>query len=563
MKKRIGEIFSTSGVVDAVQLEEGLRTQLSTGERLGTCLLNLGYITEEALLKALSEQFNIDRVDLKQTEVSPRVRDLLPPEFVRENQILPLNSQEGRLLVATSNPGNSSILEDIRLLSGLEVEEVLTSEKKLKERIAECYDLTVERLVEDIEGGAEGEAQRDTLHDIEVMASEPTVVNLVNAIISAALKERASDIHLVPFEGKIELRYRIDGHLQEVPPPPRHLHAALISRIKIMAEMNIAERFLPQDGHFQIRHDNRRVDVRVGSMPTIFGESIVMRLLEKDAELQNLEELGLDSRRVDTLANLLRKPHGIFLSTGPTGSGKTTTLYSAIRSIYSPERKILTIEDPVEYELPGVGQIPVKPSRGFTFATGLRAILRQDPDVIMVGEIRDAETAEIAIRSALTGHLVFSTLHTNDSAGAITRLIDMGVEAFLISSSLEAVLAQRLVRRICSSCKQEVPIEGEILRELDALNASDLQGPFYQGAGCDNCRDTGYHGRTGLFELLEMTPELRELILQRASSTEIKRVAISQMLSIREDGLRKATQGTTSIPEVLRVAMSSSGEEMS
>lgn len=559
---RIGEIFRARAGLSEAQLEEALELQRQTGDRLGECLLRLGHIEEETLLGVLSEQSGLPRVDLREVEISEPVRKLLPAEFVRERHVLPLSLNEGRLRVATSEPGGEDLLEDIRLLSGLDVELALAPERRLRERIARCYDVTVERLVEDLESGEGGEDQRDSLHDIEVMASEPTVVNLVNAIISEGLKERASDIHLVPFEDRIELRYRIDGHLREVPPPPRHLHAALISRIKIMAEMNIAERFLPQDGHFQIRHQGRRVDVRVGSMPTIFGESLVLRLLEKDAELQGLEELGLDPDRVDQLSGLLRKPHGIFLSTGPTGSGKTTTLYAAIRSIYSPERKILTIEDPVEYELPGVGQIPVKPGRGFTFATGLRAILRQDPDVIMVGEIRDAETAEIAIRSALTGHLVFSTLHTNDSAGAITRLIDMGVEAFLISSSLEAVLAQRLVRRICQHCKTEVPREGELLQELEALRARDLEGALYRGSGCEHCRETGYHGRTGLFELLEMTGELRELILQRASSAAIKREAVKHMRTIREDGLARVRRGLTTVPEVLRVAMSSSGEEL-
>ena len=290
------------------------------------------------------------------------------------------------------------------------------------------------------------------------MANEPTVINLVNVIISTALRERASDIHLVPFEQTLQLRYRIDGLLQEKPPPPKQLHAALVSRIKIMADMNIAERYMPQDGHIQINHRGVRVDIRVGTLPTIYGEGMVLRLLEKTAKLLTAQELGLDPERSALLSRLVEKPHGLFLTTGPTGSGKTTTLYSILQRIYTPEKKIVTIEDPVEYELPGVAQIPVRPSRNFSFANGLRSILRQDPDVVMVGEIRDSETAEIAIRAALTGHQVFSTLHTNDSTGAVTRLLDMGVEAYLISSSLEGVLAQRLVRRICNQCRVESPV---------------------------------------------------------------------------------------------------------
>src|SRR5213079_462006 len=373
------------------------------------------------------------------------------------------------------------------------------------------------------EHGPNGEGKN--LHDIEVMANEPTVINLVNLIISTALRERASDIHLVPFEGLLQLRYRIDGLLQEKSPPPKPLHAALVSRIKIMAEMNIAERFMPQDGHIQIHHRGARVDIRVGTMPTIYGESLVLRLLEKDTKLLSLQELGLDPDRARVMQGLVEKPHGLFLATGPTGSGKTTTLYSILQGIYTPELKILTIEDPVEYELPGVAQIPVRPSRNFTFANGLRAILRQDPDVVMVGEIRDSETAEIAIRAALTGHQVFSTLHTNDATGAVTRLLDMGVEAFLISSSLEGVLAQRLVRRICTHCKSECPVSAAVRDRMETLGGHHVEGVFYHGTGCEECRGTGYRGRIGIFELLAVNGELRELILQRRSSAELRSAA--------------------------------------
>src|SRR5271157_619810 len=409
-------------------------------------------------------------------------------------------------------------------------------------------------MIENLHPGRTATVESKNLHDIEVMANEPTVINLVNVIISTALRERASDIHLVPFEESLQLRYRVDGLLQEKPPPPKQLHAALVSRIKIMADMNIAERFMPQDGHIQINHRGARVDIRVGTMPTIYGESLVMRLLEKNSRLLTPMELGLDRERSDLMARLVEKPHGLFLATGPTGSGKTTTLYSILQGIYTPQKKILTIEDPVEYELAGVAQIPVRPSRNFTFANGLRSILRQDPDVIMVGEIRDPETAEIAIRAALTGHQVFSTLHTNDSTGAVTRLLDMGVEAFLIASSLEGVLAQRLVRRLCERCKAVAPVAPAVRERLETLGATRLEGVFYGARGCDECRGTGYRGRVGIFELLALDNELKDLVLQKRSNAELKAVAQKTMMTMHEDAMLKASQGMTSLEEILRVS---------
>jgi type II secretory ATPase GspE/PulE/Tfp pilus assembly ATPase PilB-like protein len=414
--------------------------------------------------------------------------------------------------------------------------------------------MTAEKMMENLspEGGVAVESKN--LHDIEVMANEPTVINLVNLIISEAMRDRASDIHLVPFEETVQLRYRVDGLLQEKSPPPRQLHAALISRVKIMADMNIAERYLPQDGHIQINHRGVRVDIRVGTLPTIYGEAMVLRLLEKGAKFLTAQELGLDEERTALLYKLVGKPHGLFLATGPTGSGKTTTLYSILKTIYTPEKKIVTIEDPVEYELPGVAQIPVRPSRNFTFANGLRSILRQDPDMIMVGEIRDSETAEIAIRAALTGHQVFSTLHTNDSTGAVTRLLDMGVEAFLIASSLEGVLAQRLVRRICTQCKAAAPVAPAIRQRLEALGASRLEGTFYAGRGCEECRGTGYRGRVGIFELLAIDTQMKEMILEKRSNAELRASALRFMLTMHQDAIGKAVSGLTSLEEVLRVS---------
>jgi type II secretory ATPase GspE/PulE/Tfp pilus assembly ATPase PilB-like protein len=496
---------------------------------------------------------------LRGLTISPAVIRLLPADFVKQHRVLPLTAENGFLRVASAGGLEAKVLDDIRLLTGCEVEEEPAPEAELLEKIAECYQVTVEQMIENL--GADPDlTDGKNLHDIEVMANEPTVINLVNVIISTALRERTSDIHLVPFESHLDLKYRIDGLLQEKPPPPKNLHAALVSRIKIMADMNIAERFLPQDGHIQINHRGSRVDIRVGTMPTIHGESLVMRLLEKGTKVQTTRELGLDEARALQLAHLVDKPHGLFLATGPTGSGKTTTLYSILAGVFTPEKKVLTIEDPVEYELPGVAQIPVKPSRGFTFATGLRAILRQDPDTVMVGEIRDSETAEIAIRAALTGHQVFSTLHTNDSSGAVTRLMDMGVEAFLISSSLEGVLAQRLVRRICRECKTTWSMPMTVREKLRSFADVDLDATFYHGGGCEECRGMGYRGRVGIFELLAMRGELREMIVQRRSSSEIKSVASRNMITLQQDALRKAVEGLTSMDEVMRVALSESGE---
>lgn len=494
------------------------------------------------------------RPSLSGLEIPPEVIRSLPADFVKHQKVLPIELRNGSVVIATADPGNARVIDDIRLLTGLEVEEVEYPANDILEKIAECYQVTVEKMIEKLspEHGANGEGKN--LHDIEVMANEPTVVNLVNLIISTAIRERASDIHLVPFENFVQLRYRIDGLLQDKQPPPKQLHPALVSRIKIMADMNIAERFMPQDGHIQIHHRGSRVDIRVGTMPTIYGESLVMRLLEKNSRVQTAEELGLDKQRATLLSHLVEKPHGLFLATGPTGSGKTTTLYSILQSIYTPELKILTIEDPVEYELPGVAQIPVRPTRNFTFATGLRAILRQDPDVIMVGEIRDSETAEIAIRAALTGHQVFSTLHTNDSTGAVTRLIDMGIEAFLVSSSLEGVLAQRLVRRLCPTCKVQAPVDHNVRGKIEALSGRALEGDFYLAKGCEECRGTGYRGRLGIFELLAVTPAIRELIVQKRSNAELKALAQKSMITMHQDALQKASAGVTSLEEILRVS---------
>ncbi len=552
---RLKSALVSKGLIRENELESILLNQQDqpSGDVL-TSLVRMGELSEQEGLGVLSDLSGLKVIEVEDLEIPSEARQSLPVEMVQNQQVLPLKITSGILLVAIGAPITAELIEDIRLISGLEVQFVLAAPSEILKKIAETYQVTVEQMVENLHSGSDGAGENRNLHDIEVMANEPTVINLVNVILSTAMKERVSDIHITPFEERLEVRYRIDGILAEQPPPPKRLHAAIVSRIKIMADMDIAERYLPQDGHIQIHHRGKRVDIRVGSMPTVYGESVVMRLLEKSSRVPTIEELGMDPKRARQLERISSKTHGIFLATGPTGSGKTTTLYSVLSKIFTVEKKIITIEDPVEYELPGVAQIPVRPSRDFTFAKGLRAILRQDPDIVMVGEIRDSETADIAIRAALTGHFVFSTLHTNDSAGAVTRLIDMGVEPFLIASSLEGALAQRLVRRVCPACKTEVDPDPILVERMQGFSVDVQNQKFFMGAGCEECRQIGYRGRVGLYELLEISDPVRELILQRRSSAEIKAQAASQMITIQQDAMEKARTGETSLQEVLRVA---------
>jgi len=458
------------------------------------------------------------------------------------------------LTVATSDPQNPVIVDDLRQSTGLEVRVVVSSPEAITEAIDRTYEgvaSPLQRIVEGMEDDRVGDGDEDVNH-LRDMAFEAPVVRLVNLLVENAIASEASDIHIEPFEDSLRVRYRIDGVLYEQESPPRRLQAAVTSRIKIMAEMNIAERRLPQDGRIRVMVQGRRVDIRVSTIPTVYGESIVMRLLDRSSVFLPLERLGFSPGMLRHFEKLIQRPHGILLVTGPTGSGKTTTLYGALDKINSPDRKIITVEDPVEYQLKGVNQIPVKPKIGLSFATGLRHIVRQDPDVILVGEIRDLETAEISIQAALTGHFVFSTLHTNDAPSAITRLQDMGVEPYLLASVLEGVLAQRLVRRICAVCR--VP-DTPSAADIEALGIdADPHTKLFRGRGCDECRGTGYRGRTGIYELFPITEDVRSLVLRRAPSREIRRLAVDAgMVTLRQDGWARAVDGVTTIEDVLRV----------
>jgi len=546
------DLLADSGLLTAEQLQQALRECERTGDRLQAVVVRLGFASEEKVLQFLADRLSLQYVREVERLLNPEVLLKVPSEFALRHQVLPLQQENGTLVVATADPLNVSALDDLRLLVNGEVRPVLAPASEIAEAIEQFY---MERIFRDMAELQVDDQAVDELEvsDLQKMASEALVIKLVNLALHQAIQDRASDIHIEPFETHTRIRYRIDGVLHEASSPPKRLHPAIVSRVKILADLNIAERRLPQDGRIRLRFSGRQIDMRVSIVPTLFGEGVVIRLLDKSLGLMELEDLGMPAAVLSQFATIIRKPHGSILVTGPTGSGKTTTLYAALSRITSPERKVITIEDPVEYQLPGANQINVRPNIGLTFASGLRHIVRQDPDIIMVGEIRDRETADIAIHAALTGHLVFSTLHTNDSAGALTRLLDMGIEPYLVASTVVAVLAQRLVRLICPDCKQPVTLDAEALAELGV--EPELRGSFTarRGLGCDRCRSTGYLGRTGVFELLVISEETRSQVLEKASASQIKQRAVaSGMRTLLADAREKVRQGRATVEEVLR-----------
>ncbi len=550
----LGRLLLGNQSITESQLDGALKWQADRGGRLGEVLQQLGYADARSVRRALVDQRQISTADLHQTPPKGEAVGLIPAEVATKYRVLPLALVNGCLRLAMADPFDRQALDATRLLTRKTLDPVYVEEKDLVEAIDRAYGSNVARMIADLDDDdthASLDAPADITAHLTELAREPTVVNLVDLIIHEAVEARASDIHIEPFEKVLKVKYRIDGMLHDMSPPPKHLQSAITSRLKIIAGMNIAERFIPQDGHIDFDTPRGKIDLRVATVPTVYGESIVLRILDRTAALFGLDDLGLPGQQLEQYKHLLKSPHGIVLVTGPTGSGKTTTLYASLNQIYSPTLKIITIEDPVEYRLEGVNQIPVNPKRGLVFADGLRAILRQDPDVVMVGEIRDRETADISIRSALTGHMVFSTLHTNDAVGAIARLIDMGVEPFLIASSLRAVLAQRLVRRICPSCKQPVRPDESVLRRMG--HHANGGSTFYEGAGCRDCRQTGYSGRMGIFELLCVTDAVQDAIGRRATSSQMTASAGEGHVPMVEDGYRKAAAGLTTISEVLRV----------
>ncbi len=560
-----GQWLTAAGILSEPDLARAEERHRATGERLADAIVRLGYCTPEEIAQALARRLSVGYVSREEFPSSPPFIKNLSPHYMRQYRFCPLSVENGTLLIACADPLDPVPPDELRTVLGLEVRLAVATEPAILEAIERYFGsgtTAVQKVIETIrdDDWAGEEASGEDVNSLRDMAFDAPVVRLVNLLIENAVTSDASDIHIEPFEDNLRVRYRIDGVLFDAETPPKRLKAAVTSRIKIMAELNIAERRLPQDGRIRMNLQGRKLDIRVSTIPTIHGESVVMRILDRATVLMPFERLGFDPRTQRYIERLIQLPHGMLLVTGPTGSGKTTTLYAALDKINSPGKKIITIEDPVEYQLRGVNQIHVKPKIGLTFASGLRHIVRQDPDVIMVGEIRDLETADISIHAALTGHLVFSTLHTNDAPGALTRLLDMGAEPFLVSSVLEGVLAQRLVRIICAACRLAYEPEGKDLRTV-GIEALPRGVTLFRGKGCADCRGTGYRGRTGIYEFLPMTEELRSLTLRKSPGHEIRQRAIAAgMQTLRQDGWAKCCAGVTTIDEVQRVTHEESEE---
>ena len=540
---RLGEILLERRLVTPEDLDRALELQKDRGEKIGKTLVDLGFVAMRDVLTALSDQLGVPLITIDGPPAASAETESLAPRFLRQFRCLPVGREDHTVTLAMADPLDFETLAAVRHRTGLKVNPVLASEQEILDAIDRYYGDSAKTESELDPDAAQVSEDLEQLRD---MASEAPVIRLVNAIIAQAVEKRASDIHIEPFEKEFRIRYRIDGVLYSQEPPPREMKAAMISRVKLMAKLNIAERRLPQDGRIKIKTLGREVDLRISTLPTLYGESVVMRLLDRSAgDFYDLYRLGFDEHMLKRMEHFTALPHGIFMVTGPTGSGKSTTLYSALKRINQTDKKIITIEDPVEYQMDGINQIHVNPQIGLTFAAGLRHIVRQDPDVIMVGEVRDRETADIAIRSSLTGHFVYTTLHTNDAPSAITRLTDMGVENYLITSALVAVLAQRLVRLICGHCKQP---------DGTRIAPDGREVASFRGRGCERCFGSGYTGRVGIFELMELNDEIRKLIMAKADAVEITAAARRNgMRNLREDGWLKVAGGVTTADEVMRV----------
>jgi general secretion pathway protein E len=552
---RLGEILVLEHIVTDDIIEAAMFQAVRDRQRLGEALVSLGAATVEDVLKAVAVQQRLPYLSADELPSTPPVLRELSPRYLRQVVVCPIAVEDSTVTVATADPTDPRPLDELAQTLPLRVRLCVAPAPAILEAIERAYGAStaLQKIVEGMGTADRQDDPEDDVGHLRDMAFEAPVVRLVNLLLEGALAADASDIHIEPFEDSLRVRYRVDGLLYDQEAPPRRLQAALTSRIKIMAEMNIAERRLPQDGRIRVTAaGGRRVDIRVSTVPTIHGESIVMRLLDRSSVFLPFDRLGFAPAAARGFEALIHRPHGIVLVTGPTGSGKTTTLYAALDKINRSDLKIITVEDPVEYQLKGINQIPVRPKIGLSFASGLRHIVRQDPDVIMVGEIRDLETAEIAIQAALTGHLVFSTLHTNDAPGAVTRLQDMGCEPYLVSSVLSGVLAQRLVRRVCPACRAPDHPEPATLLALGVTDAAGAE--LFHGKGCDDCRGTGYRGRTGIYELFRITEDARSLIVRKAPAGEIRRLATAQgMVTLREDAWAKACAGLSTVEEILRV----------
>ncbi|MBI5181822.1 MAG: type II secretion system ATPase GspE [Nitrospirae bacterium] len=560
MHRYLTDIIREKRPISDEVIQQALDIQKKKGGRIGEILTRLRHINNEDLLNALSQRFGLPYMkEIKEEDIERELALKIPISFAKKYEFLPINKKNGNLLVATSDPLNLPAIDDLRILLDSDIRLCIAPSNTIIDLINRLHskemnkaEKTMEELnVEDISFLSSEIEETEDLLDV---TDDAPIIRLVNSMFSQAIRDRASDIHIEPFEKDVVARFRIDGILYNILNIKKRFHPSISSRIKVMAGLNIAEKRLPQDGRIKIKIAGKDIDIRVSVIPVAFGERIVLRLLYRENVLLSLEEIGLSGENLEKLNNLITKPHGIILVTGPTGSGKTTTLYSCLSKINSPDKNIITIEDPIEYQLRGIGQIQVNNKINLTFANGLRSILRQDPDIILVGEIRDTETAEIAIQASLTGHLVFSTLHTNDAAGAITRLIDMKVEPFLVSSSLIAILAQRLVRVICPDCRIKYPPSSEEIKRLETGRIEAKNIHFYRAGGCEKCANTGYLGRTGIYELLIIDDDIRSLIMKDTDSSSIKNMAVKRgMLTLRQDGAGRVMKGITTVDEVVRV----------
>ncbi len=562
--RRIGQILVDLGFISEQQLELLLEEQQQhKGELLGQIAIRMGFINDDQLAQALAEQFSLPVVQLNDVVVPPEVLNRITEPMAQLYKIVPVAFQDNTLTIAMCEPQKLSVIDELRSFLGYDIRPVVTTERQIDRALERYYSgaESVEKIIEDLEQDAElnkaaaslqGEGVVD-LASVEALAESAPVRKLLNMVLLMAIKDHASDLHFEPFENEFRIRIRADGVLYELVPPPRHLAFAITTRIKVMANLDIAERRLPQDGRIRLSVGGHPVDLRVSVLPTMFGESCVLRVLDRSVVALDLNNVGMNATTLAQFRDVIHKPHGIVLVTGPTGSGKTTTLYGALNELNSAEDKIITTEDPVEYSIDGLVQIPIDAEIGNTFANCLRAILRHDPDIILVGEIRDLETAEIAVQAALTGHLVFSTLHTNDAPSSIARLRDMGVQPFLITATVESILAQRLVRKICPNCREATVPSTEALADLEMTPEDVIDKTFYRGRGCTACNNTGFKGRMGLFEFMPITDEIRELIHQGASTEVLRDAAMrAGMRTLRQDGLEKVYQGLTTIEEVVR-----------
>jgi type IV pilus assembly protein PilB len=557
---RIGEILVRDGLVTREQLDRALDDARVGGTRVGFSLVKLGFVAEHELALALARQHQVPAVDLERVKLDPKLLKLIPADLALRHLVIPVRRVGGRLTVAMPDPGAGGVIDDLKFITRYDIEPVIAGEFTLRRIVEREYDSADERINDLLKQFDEGEVE--VLEEVEEEPSvgvlraavdEAPVVKLINGILHDAVARGASDIHFECYEKDIRVRYRIDGSLMEIMRPPIKMKAALISRFKILSDLNIAERRLPQDGRIKLRVDKRVIDFRVSTLPTLFGEKIVLRILDKGNLTLDLEKFGMEPKAESDFMNAIMNPYGMVLVTGPTGSGKTTTLYSALSRINTTEVNIMTAEDPVEYNLHGINQVQVRTEIGMTFAAALKAFLRQDPNIIMVGEIRDIETGSIAIKAALTGHLVLSTLHTNDAPSTVTRMVDMGIEPFNVASAVNLITAQRLVRRICSSCKEPATYPAEYLRAAGLTEEEIAETIFYRGAGCDQCGGSGYRGRQGLYEVMAMSPTLRRMILQSASTADLRDQAVSEgMLTLRMDGMLKVKRGITTLEEVIK-----------